>query len=288
MFIPRGGHVVTVNSKALALAGITKDTPNPEGGVIVRDERTGEATGVLLQNAANLVRRILPPPPPPPAAAELLKRAMRELNSFGIVGVVEPGVDERVMALYRQVHDAGEMTVRTDVLYRALTKAQMEKGIAAVRAQSNSDMLRFPGIKVPLDGGVEGGRMYWPYRIVPGEQPDPAYRGVLLLPPGGEDEYVEGLEARGGRRAAGADPRGRRRDHRRDRARLRAREPRPADPRSALGDHAHLSSRRCRDRARWRRSGSWRQCRIIRCCSATTSAAGGATSAPPMRSRSAS
>jgi predicted amidohydrolase YtcJ len=193
VFIPRGGHVVTVSSKALALAGITRDTPNPDGGIIVKDER-GEPTGVLLQNAANLVRRILPPPPPPPAAAELLKRAMRELNSFGIVGVVEPGVDERVMALYRQVHDAGEMTVRTDVLYRAATKAQMEKGIAAVRAQPSSDMLRFPGIKVPLDGGVEGGRMYWPYRIVPGEQSDPAYRGVLLLPPGGEDEYVEALK----------------------------------------------------------------------------------------------
>src|SRR5215470_17379510 len=38
VFIPRGGHVVTVNSKALELAGIAKDTPNPEGGVIVRDE----------------------------------------------------------------------------------------------------------------------------------------------------------------------------------------------------------------------------------------------------------
>jgi predicted amidohydrolase YtcJ len=194
VFIPRGGHVVTVNSKALELAGVTKDTPNPDGGVIVRDERTGEATGVLLQNAANLVRRVLPPPPPPPMAAELLKGAMRELNSFGIVGVVEPGVDERVMALYRQVHDAGEMTVRTDVLYRALTKAQFERGIAAIREQRNSDMLRFPGIKVPLDGGVEGGRMSWPYRIVPGEQLNPNYRGVLLLPPGGEDEYVEGLK----------------------------------------------------------------------------------------------
>jgi predicted amidohydrolase YtcJ len=194
VFIPRGGHVVTVNSKALDLAGITKDTPNPDGGVIVRDERSGEATGVLLQNAANLVRRILPPPPPPPTAAELLKGAMRELNSYGIVGVVEPGVDERVMALYRQVHDAGDMTVRTDVLYRALTKAQFERGIAAIREQKNSDMLRFPGIKVPLDGGVEGGRMSWPYRIVPGEQVNPNYRGVLLLPPGGEDEYVEALK----------------------------------------------------------------------------------------------
>src|SRR5256885_1537783 len=164
VFIPRGGHVITVNSKALELAGITKDTPNPEGGVIVRDEATGEATGVLLENAAYLVRKILPPPPS--NMAELLKLAMRDLNSYGIVGVVEPGVDERQIALYRAMHDAGDMTVRTDVLYRALKKADVEKGIAAIKAQKNDDMLRFVGIKYPLDGGVEGGRMTWPYRLV--------------------------------------------------------------------------------------------------------------------------
>src|SRR5437588_12141241 len=191
VFIPRGGHVITVNSKALELAGITKDTPNPDGGVIVRGEK-GEATGVLLENAAYLVRKILPPPPS--NMAELLKLAMRDLNSYGITGVVEPGVDERAIAPYRAVHDAGDMTVRTDVLYRALKKSEVEKGIAAIKAQNNDEMLRFVGIKFLLDGGVEGGRMNWPYRIVPGEQPDANYRGVLLLPPGGEDEYVEALK----------------------------------------------------------------------------------------------
>ena len=207
VFIPRGGHVVTVNSRALEKAGITRDTPNPSGGVIVRDE-SGEATGVLLQNAANLVRRILPAPPPPPTAAELLKGAMRDLNRYGIVGVVEPGVDERAMALYAAVRDKGEMTVRTDVLYRAITREQFEKGIAAIKAQKQDDWLRFSGIKVPLDGGVEGGRMRWPYAIVPGEQPNPEYRGVLLLPPGGEDELLA-ARPRGARgRRPGGTPRG--------------------------------------------------------------------------------
>ncbi len=192
VFIPRGGHVVTVNSKALEAAGIMKDTPNPEGGVIVRDEATGEPTGVLLENAANLVRKVLPPPPG--NLADLLKIAMHDLNSYGIVGVVEPGINEAQVKLYNDVHDAGDMTVRTDVLYRALKKSEVEKGIEVVKAQKNDDMLRFVGIKFLLDGGVEGGRMTWPYRIVPGEQPDAAYRGVLLLPSGGEDEYVDGLK----------------------------------------------------------------------------------------------
>ena len=52
---------------------------------------------------------------------------MRNLNSYGIVSVIEPGVDERQMALYRAVRDAGEMTVRTDVLYRAIRKATLRK-----------------------------------------------------------------------------------------------------------------------------------------------------------------
>jgi predicted amidohydrolase YtcJ len=107
VFIPRGGHVVTVNTRALELAGITRDTPDPEGGRIVRDPATGEATGMLLQNAANLVRRVLPPPPA--NVADLLVAAMSDLNSYGIVGVVEPGVDERQLGLYRAVHDQGRM-----------------------------------------------------------------------------------------------------------------------------------------------------------------------------------
>jgi predicted amidohydrolase YtcJ len=191
VFIPRGGHVITVNSKALELAGINKDTPNPDGGIIVRDA-SGEATGVLLEKAANLVRKILPPPPS--NMVELLKAAMRDLNSYGIVGVVEPGIDERQLALYRAVDEAGEMTVRTDVLIRALGRAEVEKAILVCKAQKASPTLRCVGIKFPLDGGVEGARTTWPYRIVPGEQTDPAYRGVLLLPRGGADEYVGALK----------------------------------------------------------------------------------------------
>src|SRR5256885_6318861 len=136
VFIPRGGHVITVNSKAMELAGIMKDTPNPDGGVIVRDEQ-GEATGVLLENAAYLVRKILPPPPA--NMAELLHIAMRDLNSYGIVGVIEPGVNEQQMALYNSLRQAGEMTARTDVLYRAPKTSEVPKGIAPLKAHQHDD-----------------------------------------------------------------------------------------------------------------------------------------------------
>lgn len=192
VFIPRGGHVVTVNSRALERAGVTRDTPDPPGGVIVRDPATGEATGVLLETAAYFARRVAPVPPPR-EMERLLRQAMRELNSYGIVAVVDPIVDESGIAVYCQLREAGEITVRTDLLYFARDRAETERGIAAMLAGTSDDLLRFAGIKFMLDGGVEGARLREPYRIVPGEQPRPDYHGLLMTPPGGEDEFVDAL-----------------------------------------------------------------------------------------------
>lgn len=195
VIIPRGGHVVTVNSLALERAGITDATPDPTGGVIVRDPATGAATGVLLETAAYFARRVAPPLPAPDVMMDRLKAAMAELNSYGIVGVIDPVVDENSIEVYRRLRDADGATVRTDLLYKAVDKAQTDKGIAAMRAGTSDDMLRYVGLKFMLDGGVEGARLREPYRIVPGEQPHEDYHGLLMLPPGGEDEFVEALVA---------------------------------------------------------------------------------------------
>jgi predicted amidohydrolase YtcJ len=193
VFIPRGGHVVAVNSLALARAGVTRDTPQPAGGVIVK-RQDGEPTGVLLiAGATVLARRVLPAPPPVPEQTRLVTQAMRDLNALGVTTVVEPGITDEVAGIYRALRDQGAMTVRTWLLWRAATGEQIRRGIAAQRDWPQHPMLRTGGIKWLLDGGVEGGRMNEPYRIVPGEQTNPEYRGILLLPSGGEAELLEGL-----------------------------------------------------------------------------------------------
>lgn len=195
VFIPRGGHVVAVNSLALARAGVTRDTPQPAGGVIVKRE-DGEPTGVLLiAGATVLARRVLPPPPPVAEQTRLVTQAMRDLNALGVTAVVEPGITDEVAGIYRALRDQGAMTVRTWLLWRAATGEQIRRGIAAQQGWPQHPMLRTGGIKWLLDGGVEGGRMNDPYRIVPGEQTNPNYRGILLLPAGGEPELLEGLRA---------------------------------------------------------------------------------------------
>ena len=61
------GHMALANSLALKLAGITRDTPDPQGGEIVKDKKTGEPTGILRDNACDLVTAVIPAAQPRPA-----------------------------------------------------------------------------------------------------------------------------------------------------------------------------------------------------------------------------
>lgn len=193
VYIPRGGHVVTVNSRALELAGISKATPNPEGGVIVRNAE-GEPTGVLLESAAKMMAAKLPPAAPAEEQAKLLKQFMQQLNHYGVVGVVEPGLNPAQLAIYERLRADGDITVRTHALYRMQSEADVDAFLEKYRPGQGDDLFRIDGVKYLLDGGVEGAYLNAPYQIVEGEQPDPEYRRVLLLPPGGEAELERAFQ----------------------------------------------------------------------------------------------
>lgn len=190
VYIPRGGHVAAVNSAALAIAGITRATPDPNGGVIVRDG-SGEPTGVLLERAKDLVTPHLPPPPPPSEQKALLREQMLEHNSLGITSVTEPGLSASQFDMYSDLWGEGQLTTRAHLLWRVRSLSDVDAAMAAFQPQSGDDMLRLDGLKYGADGGVEGASLKEPYEIVPGEQEDPNYRGLMFLPPGGVDELVE-------------------------------------------------------------------------------------------------
>ncbi|MGV6875966.1 amidohydrolase [Pseudochelatococcus sp. B33] len=199
VFVPRGGHVGSANSQALALAGISEDTPDPPGGLIVREIGSPRPTGVLLETASYMLRKVLPPPPPAETEKQLLRDAMTLLNGYGIVATMDPGLNPHQIAVYESLREAGQLTVRTDLMYRANNLAETKIGIGYTDFRDD-DMLRYVGVKFMLDGGVEGARHYDPYRIVPGEQNDPEYWGLSLLPPGGEPEFIECLKLVAGAR----------------------------------------------------------------------------------------
>ncbi|WP_051294579.1 amidohydrolase [Gemmobacter nectariphilus] len=193
VFVPRGGHVGSGNSRALQLAGVSDDTVDPSGGLIVREVGSRRPTGLLLESAVYMIRKVLPPPPPPAQEQALLKDAMQLLNSYGIVATMDPGLNKHQIALYERLRAAGEVTVRTDLMYRGYNLEDARVG-AAITDFTDDDLLRYVGVKFMLDGGVEGALHYDPYRIVPGEQNNPEYRGLSLLPAGGEAEFIEALK----------------------------------------------------------------------------------------------
>jgi predicted amidohydrolase YtcJ len=111
------GHSVWVNSKALALAGITKETPNPTNGVIVKDARTGEPTGHLKESATALLNTVRPKPTDADRRAAL-RTAVAHAHQFGVTSVQNAGTSFDDVALYQQALRAGELQVRA---YLAIT-----------------------------------------------------------------------------------------------------------------------------------------------------------------------
>lgn len=112
------GHTLWVNSKALELAGITRDTPDPPNGTIDRDPVTGEPVGALEEAAMALVARLVPPPSAKDRE-EAIAYAARFFNSLGITSwhdamvEWERGGTSEVLDAYKAVRDRGALTVHT-------------------------------------------------------------------------------------------------------------------------------------------------------------------------------
>jgi predicted amidohydrolase YtcJ len=105
------GNFGWANSKALELAGITRKTQNPRSGVVVKDRRTGEPTGVLRDDAVELVSRLVPEPTRAEKLAAL-RAAISEANKLGITSVhsISPSPDE--LQLLDEIRKDGELGVR--------------------------------------------------------------------------------------------------------------------------------------------------------------------------------
>jgi len=149
------GHMIVLNSMALELCGITKDTPNPEGGVIDKDDQ-GEPTGVL-RDARGLVRPFVPPP----SHEELrqgLRDASRLAHSLGVTTIHDPSrPDESAPHLstapYVDACREGDLRIRAHVM------------TGYPREWSGDEWLSFGTLKIGVNGsmGAQTALLYEPY-----------------------------------------------------------------------------------------------------------------------------
>ncbi len=193
------GYAAVLNTGALRRAGITRDTPDPANGKIIRDA-SGEPTGLIL-GAPQLVSRFRSERQPSHADRVWALRAMqRRYNEAGLTSTIDRSEQAEGFRAYQELWRAGEMTVRTYVTYMVPNPAgpieRVREGIERIPAVTGfgDDWLRMGSLKVVLDGGILIGTAYMrePY----GEHTevygykDPDYRGVLSVPRGNLFEIV--------------------------------------------------------------------------------------------------
>ncbi len=185
MFEAADGHSAWVNSKALALAGITRDTPDPADGRIERDPRTGEPSGTLREDAVDLVSRLLPAWTDAELAAGLA-RAQALANQAGITAAFEASASESYLRAYAVADRGGELTIRVTV---AADGAPDSTGIAGLvrrvsdwRARYASPRVRPIAVKLFEDGVIESGTaaLLAPYVGRPGDAGKPTYAQPTL------------------------------------------------------------------------------------------------------------
>jgi predicted amidohydrolase YtcJ len=153
----RDVHGAWVNGRALELAGITRDTPDPWDGRIERDATTGEPSGTLHEGAAYSFRDRFVPATDASEWREALLVAQRHLHAFGITGWQDAWVTPDLLDAYHAIDDAGELTAHVSASlwwdrHRGNEQADelVERGHAATRGN-----IRATTVKIMTDGVVE-------------------------------------------------------------------------------------------------------------------------------------
>jgi predicted amidohydrolase YtcJ len=151
------GHSAWVNSRALAVVGITAATPDPPGGRIERDPATRQPTGALREGAVFLVARQMPPT----TASEWeagIRKGIELANSFGITSLMEANADDALIAAYAALASRGELNAKVAVSARTDLRADVGGEVArmnALRQRHRSGRLRVVAAKLTADGALE-------------------------------------------------------------------------------------------------------------------------------------
>jgi predicted amidohydrolase YtcJ len=172
------GHAVVVNTKALELLGISRETPDPAGGQILRDGVTGEATGLLVDNAMDLVWKRLPPQTDDELARTLEAGAAHYVQ-LGWTEMQEAGATWREVGQLCRLYAAGRVKIRVYVAIGGPGE-DAEKLLAAGNGYRSCDpRLTVRAIKLYMDGalGSRGAALEAPYSDAPGS------RGLYVTTP---------------------------------------------------------------------------------------------------------
>jgi predicted amidohydrolase YtcJ len=181
------GHAGWANLEAMRAAGVTRDTPDPEGGVIERGA-LGEPTGVFIDNAMDLIDAVRPPAGHA-RVKSWIRLGLERCAEVGLTEVHDAGVTEMEVAAYRELADAGELPVRVYLMWSGMPDGSAhaledaERRLAGYLEQppliNYADRLTLRSVKLMIDGamGSRGAVFFEDYAD------DPGNRGLLVMTP---------------------------------------------------------------------------------------------------------
>jgi len=174
-----GAHINIANSLALELGGITKDTPDPEGGWIVKDHETGEPTGVLRETAKYLVWRNIPEPTVEEYRKGILIGADEVLKS-GTTTLHDIVTRPEALRAYFELRREGKLPLRFRLLVRVIeSKTTLEPLLKlGVITGLGDEWLQIGGVKMSIDGGITGRNA----AFSAGYADQPGHHGVIRIP----------------------------------------------------------------------------------------------------------
>src|SRR5207247_1756835 len=145
------GHEALANAAAMRAAGVTRATPTPPGGEIIRDAKTGEPLGIFKDQALDLIGRAQPDPSPAQRDSALA-RALAHAASLGVTATAHMSASWADLASYRRLERAGRMTLRVAV-YLPIEDWRTVSD-SAHRDGAGDDWVRIGGVKGYMDGSA--------------------------------------------------------------------------------------------------------------------------------------
>jgi predicted amidohydrolase YtcJ len=184
------GHSSWVNTRVLEASGITRATADPPGGRVVRS-RSGDPTGVLVDRAQGLIKRLRPDDAAEHAPARM-RAMLDQFARLGYTSVHPAGVDLGVIAAYKELIDAGGLPVRVYAMARgdAAVKHYLQQG---PEPDIGHGLLSVRSFKFVIDGalGSRGAELTTPYAD------DPGTSGLSMFDDAALDTYVRDARAKG-------------------------------------------------------------------------------------------
>jgi predicted amidohydrolase YtcJ len=180
------GHASMANKLAMDIARISADTPDPDGGRILRDA-SGEPSGVFVDNAVDLLQGVIPDVPTS-VRKRRVEKGLAECARVGLTMVHVAGADEVELGIYRKLREEEKLPIRVYVMLDGSEERLLKDELQFGPSLDSEDWLTVRAVKLYADGalGSRGAALLKPY------SDDPTTRGLLVL----RRERLEGLMRR--------------------------------------------------------------------------------------------